>query len=480
MIETWILSVLDGQYLKATFLLVLLIGATASAFHAAIHKEFPRAALGWTAFIISSPILGPILYYYFGINRIYRKAHKLNLGVHHPVENPAAESVDHEQGLLRRVKRTGETLSYSPICRNLEIHPLNTGDEAYPEMLKAIDEAKTSVHLFSYILNFDKTGEKFVTSLSQAYQRGVEVRVLVDAVGSGSTLKKLTTELKKSGIDVQIFLPVRLNQRYANLRNHRKLLIVDGLLAFTGGLNIAEKYWPSLSEQGIILDFHFKIIGELVYYLQAAFVDDWYFVTGEEVMGRPYFHDSYPKINNSNYARVVIDGPGEDEGKMRWHFLSAINEAEKSIHIQTPYFLPDSGVSTALISAILRGVDVNILLPEKLDYRIVQWATYGSLRELLSYNCKLWLLPPPFDHSKLFMVDDCYSSIGSSNWDPRSLRLNFEMNVEVYSKELNHHLNQVFDNKKAQAKRYRLLDLDKRPYLIKVRDGFARMLSPYL
>lgn len=478
MFETWLYSLIEGYYFKAFFLGFFIIFALSAALHAVVYKRKSRAALGWFAFIFSSPVIGPLLYYFFGINRIERKANRLQVGLRKT--HDADSNWEDLPPKLQGIRVTGESLSYSPICENTEILTLNTGDEAYPKMLEAIDEATSSIHLFSYIFELDKTGEMFVEKLIAAKKRGVEVRILVDGVGSKKTLKELRKSFVDSGVKFEVFLPVVWRPNLANLRNHRKLLITDGKVAFTGGLNIAEIYWPSISRFEKVLDFHFRLRGEIVRYLQAVFVDDWFFVTEEALEGEPYFHDRYEKFPENNHARVVIDGPGDTEEKMRWHFISAINGAEKKIQIASPYFLPDSGVATALISAALRGVQVDILIPSELDHKIVQWAMFGSFWEILSHNCRVWLSPPPFDHSKLFIVDEKYTSIGSSNWDPRSLRLNFEMNVEVYCPKLSKELSQVFNKKKEQAKAYSLADHENRPYPSKVRDGFSRMFSPYL
>lgn len=480
MIESFLIDLADGFYFKALFVFTVIILATTAALHAVIYKMESRAAMGWFAFIFASPLVGSILYFYFGINRIDRKAYRLKTLRANTKQQPLSPELLELSHKLAGITHTGESLSYSPVCRCTDVLPLNTGNEAYPEMLKAIDSAHHSITLYSYIFHLDPVGLKFIEALDNAQKRGVMVRVMVDAVGSQSTLRKLRKEFVARSIPFQVFLPVLWRSRFANLRNHRKLLVVDAVTAFTGGLNIAEIYWPDVSRFQKVLDFHFRLEGEVVYYLQAAFADDWFFICLEQLKGKPWFLTEYPKFQSDNLARVVTDGPGDWQRKMSLHFLSAINSAEKSICICTPYFLPDSGLTTALIAAALRGVEVDILIPRESDHALAAWALYGSLWEILAYGCRVWQSPPPFDHSKLFIIDNEYTSIGSSNWDPRSLRLNFEMNVEFYSPKLANHLTEVFHHKKSAATRYTLEDLDKRPFLVKVQHGFARMFSPYL
>lgn len=479
MIEAFFLSFFSGAYIKASFISLIILLTILVSFHIIIYKKEPRAALGWLMFVIAAPMTGVIAYIFLGINRIQRKAVKLDLGVKStPVPSQAETELDKR---IKSILKVGESLSYSPFCSLEKVTPLNTGNEAYPEMLEAINSAKSSISLYSYIFNVDPVGQDFIDALGRAKARGVEICILVDGVGSKATLRKLSSQLKKLKINFHVFLPVFWRPRLVNMRNHRKILVVDSEVAFTGGLNIGEIYWPLRSTKEKVLDFHFKLEGPIVNYIQAVFADDWYYCTSSTLEGPLWFRPIENNISKNNqFARVVVGGPGIDNEKIQWHFINLINQSENNIRISSPYFLPSEGISTALISAVQRGVNVDIITPGQSDHLLIAWATEAGLHELLTYGCKVWYSPPPFDHSKIFVVDDNCLSLGSANWDVRSLRLNFEMNIELYSKEIAHHVTEVFEKKKARSRLYTLEQYEKRSLFNKLRGGLARMASPYL
>ncbi|MCB9092350.1 MAG: cardiolipin synthase [Halobacteriovoraceae bacterium] len=483
MLEAWLLSLHSESYLKLIFVSILIFISLLTSFHAVIYKSDPRSAVGWFAFILTAPILGTLTYFFLGLNRVQRKGLRLDQlprSNNNSIPKINESNISSEFHFLLKV---GKNLSYSPLCSIDTITPLNTGDQAYPQMLKAIETAKNSITLYSYIFHYDKVGKLFVDSLAQASQRGVFIRILVDGVGSQSSLSKLQESFEKANITFDIFLPVLWRPRFANLRNHRKILVIDNQMAFVGGLNIAQDYWPQIYPEKPVLDFHFSLEGEIVRYIQAVFVDDWKFVTQEDLVQKLLLEDS-PTFNvkseKNAYGRIITSGPGDNSEKMQWHFISAINNAQNSIKIVSPYFLPSKAVSSALVYASLRGIKVEIIIPQKTDHQIINWAQQASLHELLSKGCHLYFSQAPFDHSKILIIDDNYSSIGSSNWDVRSLRLNFEMNIEIGNKDLAESLIQVFKDKKKKARIYTLEEYNNRTFLVKLRGGFARMLSPYL
>ncbi len=225
-------------------------------------------------------------------------------------------------------------------------------------------------------------------------------------------------------------------------------------------------------------DLHFQLAGPVVSHLQEAFAEDWCFTTGEALHGPHWF----PPLENAGpvIARGITDGPDEDFEKLRWTILAAISAAKKSIRIATPYFLPEPTIVTALNLAAMRGVAVDILLPLKSNLPIVHWASQAMWWQVLGHDCRIWLSPPPFDHSKIFVVDDAWSLIGSTNWDPRSLRLNFEFNVECYDPQLAQVLSEWFNAQLKVSHQTSLAEMDRRSLPIRLRDGIARLFSPYL
>jgi cardiolipin synthase len=452
--------------------------------HALLHKRDTRAATIWIGIVWLLPALGPLLYLALGVNRIRRRAVQLgvhktfNLAVPENLGQPQHDGAKHLKMLARVVGRVVER----PLTPGNKIQPLVNGDEAFPAMLAAIESAKKSISLASYIFDNDPAGRQFVAALQRAVQRGVQVRVLVDAAGTRYSFPPITWKLRHAKIPFARFLPSSLLQPWRvatiNLRNHRKVLVIDGQSAFTGGMNIRHGNVLASKPKSPVQDLHFQVAGPVVTRLQEAFVNDWAFTTGEILDGELWF----PELKESGHviARVITDGPDEDFDKLRWTLLAALTEAQTSVQIVTPYFLPDQTVVAALNLAALRGVRVDIILPAKNNLPPVHWASRALWWQVLQRGCRIWLTPPPFDHSKLMIVDGHWVLLGSANWDARSLRLNFEMNVECYGREFADEMELVIQKKLHGAHEVTLAEVDARTVPGKLRDAIARLFSPYL
>jgi cardiolipin synthase len=347
-------------------------------------------------------------------------------------------------------------------------------------MLEAIGQARQSVSLLTYIFDRDEVGLAFSKALGEATRRGVEVRVLIDAAGTRYSWPTILHALRSEGVRYARFLPLlSLGRLLAmNLRTHRKILVTDGTLGFTGGLNIRLGNCLQKKPPSPVQDLHFRIRGPVVTQMQEAFADDWLFSTGESLRGDKWF--PAPVLAGEVFARAVIDGPDEDFEKLRWTLLGALSIARHSVRIVTPYFLPDRAVVSGLNLAAMRGVRVDIILPSKSNLPFVQWASQAMWWQVLEHGCNLWLTPPPFDHSKLLVVDGCWALVGSANWDARSLRLNFEFNVECYDLELAGRLEKLVEAKRSLARQVTLAEVDARSLPIRLRDGIARLASPYM
>ena len=509
------------------------LAASLTSCHALLHKRDTRAATLWIGIVWLMPVVGPVFYLVFGVNRIRRRA--LTLGVHQTSSRPVPDDLgepqhdgaEHLKMLARVVGRVVER----PLTPGNKIQPLLNGDEAFPAMLAAIESAKKTISLVSYIFDNDPTGKQFVTALKRAVLRGVAVRVLVDAAGTRYSWPPITWKLRHAKIPFARFLPSSLFAPWRvatiNLRNHRKSLIVDGQTGFTGGINIrhgnilgahisslssvkggegrgeeadnskvkipspqpsprlsgarelaAMSERDSFQARHLVQDLHFRIAGPVVTRLQEAFANDWAFTTGEILDGEQWF----PELKESGnvIARVITDGPDADYDKLRWTLLAALAEAQTSVQILTPYFLPDNALVTALNLAALRGVRVDIILPAKSNLPVVHWASRALWWQVLERGCHIWLTPPPFDHSKLMIVDGHWVFLGSANWDARSLRLNFELNVECYGCEFADEMELVIEKKIHGAHEVTLAEVDARTVPGKLRDALARLFSPFL
>ncbi len=475
-----------GRYLLAALTLSLALLASG---HAVVRRRDSRAAVLWLVIIWMMPLVGALLYFILGINRLKRRAILLRGNMAHYIVEPDHEICSEEelQAMLpaadRHLSAVGHAISqvvHRPLLPGNRITPLINGDAAYPAILDAIASARHSVTLVSYIFDHDEAGLAFARALGEAVKRGVEVRVLVDATGSRYSRPTIVGALRSEGVNHALFLPTfPLWQLLSiNLRNHRKIMVVDGRIGFTGGMNIRESYWLERQPSKPSRDMHFKMEGPVVAHLQEVFADDWYFTTREALRGERWFPHLEPC--GPVIARGIADGPDEDFERLRWTFLVALTAARRSVRILTPYFLPESTIIAALNLAALRGVRVDILLPSAGNLPFVQWASTAQLWQVIERGCRVWYNPPPFDHSKLFIVDDCWVSVGSTNWDPRSLRLNFEFNVECYDPALAGTLSGVFDAMLERSRLVTLEDVDNRSLPVKVRDGVARLFSPYL
>ena len=309
--------------------------------------------------------------------------------------------------------------------------------------------------------------------------RHVEVRVLIDNVALRHSWRPIPGWLRRAGIPCAQFLPTLIPWRfhYSNLRSHRKIMVVDGRIGFTGGINIHEGNCLERQPLRPVQDLHFRLAGPVVPQLQAVFADDWAFCTGELLRGEPWF--SAVESEGPVLARGIPDGPDDDFETLRLTLLGAIACARSSVPVVTPYFLPDASLIAALNVAALE-VKGRHRLPAENDLALVKWASTALLWQVLERGCRIWLSPPPFDHTKLMLVDDLWTLLGSANWDPRSLRLNFEFNVECYDRQLAKSLTDLVHSKIRQARPLSLADVHGRSLPIKLRDGVARLFSPYL
>ena len=469
--------------------LVSFVAASLATIHVVLHKRETRAAIGWVGLIWLSPLVGCVLYCCFGVNRIERKATSLRLKNqwHHQDRVSISEKdIADQRELIKEhptfagLTKLVQNLTDRPAMPGNSVQPLVNGDQAYPAMLAAINSAKKSITLASYIFDDDRAGDSFVQRLVEAKDRGVEIRILIDDVGARYSRPKIIGKLRRAGLTVATFLPTRIPRlfQYANLRNHRKILVVDGCIGFAGGTNIRDGHWLEIEPTDPIRCLHFRFEGPVVSHLQEAFAIDWVFATGEVLDGALWF----PKIGRTAgvWARGISDGPDEDLDKIPFTIHGALAAAQESVYIMTPYFLPDRALVQALNAADLRGVDVRIVIPAKSNISLIHWATLALLPYLLEHGCQVYLSPPPFDHTKLMVVDGIWSLVGSSNWDPRSLRLNFEFNVECYSRELGAELESLVKSRIEAAREILLDELRDRSIAWRLRDGLARLFSPYL
>ncbi len=459
----------------------VLIAAAVTA-HVLLTKSDVRAALAWIAVAWLSPFFGAFLYFVFGINRVTRRAMHLEIperpedGGEPPDARPAVP--EH----ICVLADAGARVTGNPLVAGNAVALFHGGDEAYPAMLAAIRGAKHSVALASYIFLHDAAGRAFVAALIDAHKRGVAVRVLIDSVGSGYFRSGTFNSLQAGGVPVARFLHTWLPWRmtFLNMRNHKKLLIVDGMVGFTGGLNIGADHSRRLvrSRSEYVDDVQVRIEGPVVRQLLQTFAQDWSFTTGEDITGEAW----WPAIAPAGpvFARGIHSGPDADIYKMETILGAALAQARRRVRIVTPYFLPDQRMQFAIAQAGLRGVKVEILIPEYSDHVYMDWALRAHLRFFDNVRASVYFTAAPFNHAKMMTVDGEWCLVGSSNWDTRSFRLNFEFDLECYDRALTAAFDAVIDRKIAHCRRADLAALADAPPAIRLRDAASRLLLPYL
>ncbi len=438
------------------------------------------SAIGWIGLAWLAPLTGAILYAMFGINRVRRLAKRLSRGrqwaSRHDVQAPERAP----QGEYLLLSEAVGRLTGRKLLGGNSVERYHDGDSAYPVMLDAIENARSTVALSSYLFHDDAEGSRFVDALVAAAGRGVEVRVMVDGVGSGYLRCRAAERLRAGGVPTARFMHSVLPWRmpFINLRTHKKVLVVDGRIGFAGGMNIAAANVMALHPRHPVSDTHFQLRGPIVHQLSEAFAKDWSFSTGTELDHRFFPEQVEGEDDGDALMRVVTSGPDTDIEKIEFTMMQAIATARHSLRIMTPYFLPDERLLTVLAMAAMRGVEIDVVMPMASNQKPVDWARDANNGPLFEAGVRFWLARPPFNHSKLMTIDGAWALIGSSNLDVRSLRLNFELNVEIYDQAATAGIEGFIcahrHVRQTQA------DLDGRGFLHRLRDSGARLMLPYL
>ncbi len=470
-------------YLEIALLTLVHLAACAAACHALLTKHDPRSALGWTALLLFLPVAGLIIYLIFGISRaqsaaerIMRKLALIESSL--DAQGACGTPKKFQDGSETALAGLGRRLMKSYLCSGNSVQALHNGDQAYPAMLAAIDNARKHVFLSTYIFNYGHAARQFIEALERAHQRGVDVRVILDGVGQLYSLRKPWRILAEKGIRTALFRPLSIfpPRLGINLRSHRKVLVCDNI-GFTGGMNISDgNLLIGNTRKNLIQDMHFRVMGPVVGMLRKAFLLNWGFCT-EDIAPVPPLKEENA---GSCQCRIVVDGPGDDYDVINDLMCGAINLSRKSVRIMTPYFLPTHDLMAALRSAALRGVDIRLVLPQKNNLRFVKWATERILPTLLGAGVRVWYQNPPFAHTKLLAIDDYYSLVGSANMDSRSLRLNFELDMEIYDEDFSRQLAGFVDmtiksSSEIDSAKIASLSLPR-----KLRNAAFWLFSPYL
>jgi len=365
--------------------------------------------------------------------------------------------------------------------QNNEIEIYTDGERKFQELFNSLENAKDHIHMEYYIIRNDDLGNKLFDILSKKAKEGVEVRLLYDSVGGRQISKDKIEKLKGSGVKVAVFFAstVPFINFKINYRNHRKIVVIDGIVGFVGGFNVGNEYMGLNNKIGYWRDTHLKIRGDAVIDLQTRFFLDWSHASKQELMFLPkYFPDN--RIQGKVGIQIISSGPDKSDEVIKSNYVKMINSAKKSILIQTPYFIPDASVFEAIKIAAASGVDVRIMIPCKPDHPFVYWATYWYCGGLLKYGVKVYIYEYGFLHAKTLVIDGTVASVGTANFDVRSFKLNFECNAIIYDTKTSQMLYDIFmDDLNYSMELTRELYLE-RGILIRFKESVCRLLAPLL
>ncbi len=434
-----------------------------------LRKSEPRSSLLWLALVWLSPFFGVFLYFMFGINRISNRARQLSFS-EFQFTPETLEPLSAKTSAWTSFENLGQEITGSPLVGGNHIDILSGNECIHNAMISAVNEAQSSILVSTYIFRRDRLGLALADELLAAKNRGVDVRVLLDGFGNSVYRSGIFRYFRKYNLTPRRFLysvwPWRMP--LLNLRNHRKVLIVDGETTFTGSVNIGD-----VKNQ----ETHFRIRGPITNNVGALFDIDWTESSASDVLEHK---DYVSEKSGASTLRLIASGPNLKRENLRWIILGAMGSAVEKIRIVTPYFVPDRGLISGILLARYRGINVDIVIPKKSNYFFVDWASRRQLKELSEAGCQIYLQNGPFDHSKLMTVDGRWALFGSSNWDARSLRLNFEMDLECHDPVFCDELDTLIDQKVERSENLRQNFYKDRSTILRIRDSIARLALPYL
>ena len=456
-----------------------------------LQRREPTATLAWVLGMVFLPYLGVLMYLLVGRRRLDRQLRRRRdkTAVLEPQLERRGESLaelavskapEHltrpqEQELIHLSNKIG---CRPPTCGN-EVKLLVDADRTYDALEKAIEAAKDHVNLLYYIFEPDETGKRFRDLLIKKVKAGVEVRLLTDGLGSYG-IDDFLLPFTEAGGKFDEFLPVGSFRRHwhPNLRNHRKIVVVDGEIGFCGGVNIGDEYTGRKEDVGEWRDTHMQLRGPAVYSLQEIFAEDWFFVTGEDLVAERWYPAQI--AHGDLTAQIIASGPDNDTQPIQRVFFTAVTLSKKRVYLTTPYFVPDQAMLVALETAALRGVDVRLLLPQKSDMKLVLYAGRSYYDQLLRNGVKIFEYKKGILHAKTMVVDDRWATVGSANMDVRSFRLNFEVNAVIYGQEIAKELAAEFQRDLVQARQITLTEIQQKKISSRMVESLARVLSPVL
>lgn len=440
----------------------------------------PVKTICWIFAVVFLPVLGIVAYYMVGQNtRKKRSKFKRWRDEFNKKHTRIFESRDDGSTGYTELKHLIYQIEHVPVLTGNHVEVYPSGKIKFEHLLKDLELAEDHIHVFYFAIGDDEIGGKVKDKLIKKVKEGVEVRLLYDGMGCNKTHKRYFREMMDAGIEVETFLPINFPQvlRSLNYRNHKKIVIIDGRMAYTGGINVKDEYINGL-EWGKWNDCHFKIEGMGAHGLQSVFLADWYYVSGEYLSLDKY----YPPVEmmGKSPVQIVNSEPLGQHSNILEAMFVAITRAKKSVYIETPYFVPPSCLLRAIQTAAMSGIDVRLVIPRRSDNGAVQHASNTYIETLLRNKVKVYQYTDGFTHSKLMVIDDELAIVGSTNLDIRSLELHFETNIFIYDKEVAEMVKKVYFNDIADSE---IIELDQwinRPKRVKFMEAIFRLASPLI
>ncbi len=451
-----------------------------------LYGSNPSKSLGWILIVITLPIGGVLLYVLFGVNRrefkilTLKETEKRRL---YDSNYLSKSNVDHSFLPTLKQRKLANLIAKSSNFVALEgnyVTVLNTGTQTYKLMFDKLKKAKNYIHIQFYIFEEGDVLDEFYKIFKNKIKEGVTVRILYDAIGSMSWSNKSIKRFKNIGVEISPILPIKFGSILFNLnfRNHRKIIVIDGEVGFTGGVNISDKYVRSLSKLGIWDDEHVCIEGPAVQSLHEIFIKDYYFATGKEVLLEEKYHKSIGK-KGDKIVQIVASGPDSEYSSIMQQYAMLIYMAEDNIYIANPYFIPTKSVLEAIKIAALSNVKVKLLIPAQSDSKMAKYSMYSNFKQLLKVGVKIYR-SPNFLHSKVIVIDNELASIGSGNFDHRSFDQNFEANALIYNSDVATEIAGRFEKNCEKANELTLEEHESRSLGNKLLEGVFRLFSPLL
>lgn len=449
--------------------------------------------MAYLLFCIFIPVIGMLFYLAFGINYWRKKLYSKKMGRDEKMLQEMKKYIlQYDEVMMEQedisVDNNAELAAMliqslqSPLTRHNSVKLLLNGEEKFPELMKALSDAKHHIHLEYYIYEQDEIGTAIIELLIMKAREGVEVRFIYDDFGSPSIKKKIEKRLQEAGVEIYPFHKVHfyLLANRINYRNHRKIVVIDGHTGFVGGINVSDKYINNKKGQLYWRDTHLRIDGPGVYYLQYLFIADWNFCSPGNLKPEKIYFAQNAAVKGDTYIQIVGSGPDSPEPSVLFSVLQAIYLAKEEILIATPYFIPGDSIIDALRIAATSGLSVKLLVPGKSDSKLVNAASKANYNSLLQAGVEIYIYQKGFVHSKTLVTDGKLCMIGTANMDYRSFELNFEVNAIIYDSPFSEKMRTVFFDDLKHAEKLNAEQWYKRSFFTKLPEKMARLFSPAL